>query len=35
MDQKANADAGHITTDLQQFTGLRGPKLGFFKTARS
>jgi pyruvate ferredoxin oxidoreductase alpha subunit len=34
-DQQANADAGHITTDLQQFIGLRGPKLGFFKTARS
>jgi len=33
-DQQANIDAGHITTDLQQFIGLRGPKLGFFKTAR-
>ncbi len=33
-DQKANADAGHITTDIQQFSGLRGPKLGFFKTKR-
>ena len=34
-DQKANADAGHITTDIQQFTNLRGPKLSFFKTERS
>jgi len=34
-EQKANADAGHITTDIQQFTNLRGPKLGFFKTERN
>jgi pyruvate ferredoxin oxidoreductase alpha subunit len=34
-DQKANADAGYITTDIQQFSGLRGPKLGFFQTKRS
>lgn len=34
-EQQANADAGHITTDIQQFTNLRGPHLGFFKTARS
>jgi pyruvate ferredoxin oxidoreductase alpha subunit len=34
-EAKANADAGHITTDIQQFSGLRGPKLGFFKTKRS
>jgi len=34
-EQKANADAGYITTDIQQFSGLRGPKLGFFKTKRS
>ncbi len=34
MEQKAHADAGHITTDIQQFSGLRGPKLGFFKTNR-
>jgi len=34
-EQQANADAGHITTDIQQFSNLRGPKLGFFKTARS
>ncbi|MCB4742917.1 MAG: 2-oxoacid:ferredoxin oxidoreductase subunit alpha [Sulfurovum sp.] len=34
-DQKANADVGHITTDIQQFSGLRGPKLGFFQTKRS
>jgi len=33
-DQKANADAGYVTTDIQQFTGLRGPKLGFFQTKR-
>jgi len=34
-EQQAHADAGHITTDIQQFSGLRGPHLGFFKTARS
>jgi pyruvate ferredoxin oxidoreductase alpha subunit len=34
-DQKANADAGYVTTDIQQFSGLRGPKLGFFQTKRS
>jgi pyruvate ferredoxin oxidoreductase alpha subunit len=34
-EQKANADAGHITTPIQQFSGLRGPKLGFFETKRS
>jgi pyruvate ferredoxin oxidoreductase alpha subunit len=34
-EQKAHADAGEITTDIQQFSGLRGPKLGFFKTKRS
>lgn len=33
--QQSNIDAGHITTEIQQFIGLRGPKLGFFKTARS
>jgi len=33
-EQKAHVDAGHITTDIQQFSGLRGPKLGFFKTRR-
>lgn len=33
-EQKAHADAGHITTDIQQFSGLRGPHLGFFKTKR-
>ncbi len=27
---KANADAGKLTTPLQQFSGLRGPKLAFF-----
>lgn len=34
MEQQAHADAGHITTDIQQFSGLRGPKLGFFQTKR-
>ncbi len=34
-EQQANADAGHITTDIQQFVNLRGPKLGFFKSKRS
>ena len=33
-EQQANADTGYITTDIQQFTNLRGPHLGFFKTAR-
>lgn len=33
-EQQANADAGYITTDIQQFTNLRGPHLGFYKTAR-
>jgi pyruvate ferredoxin oxidoreductase alpha subunit len=33
-DQQENIDAGHIKTDIQEFIGLRGPKLGFFKTAR-
>ncbi len=32
---KKNADAGHITTKIQQFVGLRGPKLEFFETRRS
>jgi pyruvate ferredoxin oxidoreductase alpha subunit len=27
---KANADAGKPTTPLQQYIGLRGPKLSFF-----
>jgi pyruvate ferredoxin oxidoreductase alpha subunit len=34
-EQKAHADAGHITTHIQQFSGVRGPKLGFFDTRRS
>jgi pyruvate ferredoxin oxidoreductase alpha subunit len=29
-DLKANMDAGKSTTPLQQFVGLRGPKLSFF-----
>lgn len=29
-DLKANADAGKLTTPLQQYIGLRGPKLSFF-----
>ncbi|HHO42111.1 MAG TPA: 2-oxoacid:ferredoxin oxidoreductase subunit alpha [Epsilonproteobacteria bacterium] len=33
-EQKAHADAGYITTEIQQFSGLRGPKLGFFETKR-
>jgi pyruvate ferredoxin oxidoreductase alpha subunit len=33
-EQKAHADAGYITTAIQQFSGLRGPKLGFFETNR-
>ncbi|TET88957.1 MAG: 2-oxoacid:ferredoxin oxidoreductase subunit alpha [Sulfurovum sp.] len=33
-EQQAHADAGHITTDIQQFSGLRGPYLGFFQTKR-
>ena len=34
-EQKSHADAGHITTQIQSFSGLRGPKLGFFETRRS
>jgi len=30
-DIKANADAGKLTTPVQQFIGLRGPKLAFFE----
>jgi len=33
-EQKAHADAGYITTEIQQFSGVRGPKLGFFTTRR-
>jgi pyruvate ferredoxin oxidoreductase alpha subunit len=34
-EQQAHVDAGYITTEIQQFSGLRGPKLAFFKTERS
>jgi pyruvate ferredoxin oxidoreductase alpha subunit len=34
-EQKGHADAGYITTHVQQFSGLRGPKLGFYETKRS
>ena len=30
QDLKANADAVTLTTPLQQYIGLRGPKLSFF-----
>ncbi len=33
-EQKVHADAGYITTPIQQFSGVRGPKLGFFETKR-
>ncbi len=33
-EAKANADAGHLTTPVLQFSGVRGPKLGFFETKR-
>jgi len=33
-EQKAHADAGKITTEIQQFSGVRGPRLGFFTTRR-
>jgi pyruvate ferredoxin oxidoreductase alpha subunit len=33
-EQQVHADAGHITTDIQQFSGLRGAHLGFFQTKR-
>jgi pyruvate ferredoxin oxidoreductase alpha subunit len=33
-EQKAHIDAGYITTEIQQFSGVRGPKLGFFRTRR-
>jgi len=32
---QANATAGEITTPVQQFISLRGPKLSFFETRRS
>ncbi|WP_456433485.1 2-oxoacid:ferredoxin oxidoreductase subunit alpha [Nitratifractor sp.] len=34
-EQKGHADVGYITTPLQQFSGLRGPKLGFYEMKRS
>ena len=34
-EQQAHLEAGVITTEIQQFSGLRGPQLGFFKTKRS
>jgi len=30
QDLQANAEAGTLTTPLQQYIGLRGPKLSFF-----
>jgi len=33
-EQLANAEVGHLTTPVQQFIGVRGPKLGFFETRR-
>jgi pyruvate ferredoxin oxidoreductase alpha subunit len=33
-EQAANIEAGHITTGIQQFSGLRGEKLEFFHTKR-
>lgn len=30
IDAKRNADEGKLTTPLQQFSGLRGPKLSFY-----
>jgi len=33
-ETKANADAGHLTVPVQQFSGVRGPKLGFYETKR-
>ncbi len=32
---KANADAGKLVTPLQQFSGLRGPKLSFFNVGEN
>jgi pyruvate ferredoxin oxidoreductase alpha subunit len=34
-EQKGHADVGYITTEIQQFSGLRGPKLGFYEMKRS
>ncbi len=34
-EQKGHADVGYITTPIQQFSGLRGPKLGFYEVKRS
>ena len=33
-EQLANAEVGHLTTPIQQFVGVRGPKLGFYETRR-
>ena len=33
-EQLANVEVGHLTTPIQQFIGVRGPKLGFFETRR-
>ena len=33
-EQKDNIDAGKLTTKVQQFSGVRGPKLGFFEEKR-
>ena len=33
-EQKAHADAGYVTTEIQQFSGVRGPKLAFFDGKR-
>jgi len=34
-EQKGHADVGYITTNIQEFSGLRGPKLGFYEMKRS
>jgi pyruvate ferredoxin oxidoreductase alpha subunit len=34
-EQKVHADAGYVTTQIQQFSGVRGPKLGFFEAKGS
>jgi len=34
-EQKSHIEAGYITTNIQQFSGLRGPKLGFYEMKRS
>jgi len=35
LEQVDHAKAGHVTTKIQQFSGVRGPRLGFYETKRN